>query len=147
MVGRPTDPAPEEGPLLVLLERGACHGFCPIYWVRIAEDGGVLYEGREFVAVGGRQRARLDAAALAELHAALAGADFFALDERYTRRDYDGFPRVTTTHRAGGRERTVEHYLGDAGAPARLLELEEAIDRIAGTAAWIGEEDRGISGP
>ena len=145
-VGRAVDPAPEEAPLLALLERGPCHGFCPVYWVRVATDGAVLYEGREFVADVGRRRAHLSPEALTALRSAFADANFFTLEDAYRRRDYRGFPRVTITHRDGDRIKTIDHDLGDSGAPARLLELEETIDRLVGTDAWIGEPDRGVLG-
>ncbi|MCA9662551.1 MAG: hypothetical protein KC486_29695 [Myxococcales bacterium] len=139
------DPAPAEGPLLLLFERRGCYGFCPAYWIRVAEDGGVLYYGEHFVAASGPRRGQLDPAALAELRGAVAAAGFSGLAERYTRPRYRDLPVIVTTYREGGREKSVVHHLGDVTAPAALLELEEAIDRIVGSEAWVGtdaERDR-----
>ncbi|MBK8265477.1 MAG: hypothetical protein IPK80_29635 [Nannocystis sp.] len=137
LVGRGVDPAPEAGPLLLVLERSGCHGACPIYWIRVSDDGAVLYEGQAFVAELGRRAWSLTPSELQQLRALFAAADYFALADRYRRRDYDGLPAVTTTYRRGARQKTIDHYLGDSSAPAALLELEEALDRHLHTARLI----------
>ncbi|MCB9704831.1 MAG: hypothetical protein H6711_23350 [Myxococcales bacterium] len=137
---RDPDPAPGEGPLLLAFERGGCYGFCPVYWIRVAEDGALLYEGQHFVVQVGRRRGQLSPEALVALRRALADADLFALADRYDRVRYRDLPALHLTYREGGREKTIYHHLGDNGTPAVLLELEEAIDRIVGSERWIGSE-------
>jgi hypothetical protein len=134
------DPAPAEGPLLLLFERRGCYGFCPAYWIRVAEDGAILYYGEHFVVAAGPRRGQLDPAALAELRGAVAAAGFDGFADRYTRPRYRDLPVIVTTYRDGGREKSVVHHLGDVTAPAALLELEEAIDRIVGSEAWVGSD-------
>ncbi|MEZ4380111.1 MAG: DUF6438 domain-containing protein [Nannocystaceae bacterium] len=134
------DPAPAEGPLLLLFERRGCYGFCPAYWLRVAEDGGILYYGEHFVAAVGPRRGQLDPAALAELRAAVDAAGFADLEARYTRPRYRDLPVIVTTYRGGDAAKSVVHHLGDVTAPAALLELEEAIDRIVGSEAWVGSD-------
>jgi hypothetical protein len=137
LVGRGVDPAPEAGPLLLVLERSGCHGACPIYWIRVSDDGAVLYEGQAFVAELGRRAWSLTPSELQQLRDLFVAADYFALADRYRRRDYDSFPTITTTYRHGARQKTIDHYLGDSSAPAALLELEEALDRHLHTARLI----------
>lgn len=138
---RSVDPAPTEAPLLVVIERSGCYGFCPVYWVRVADDGAMLYEGAHFVAEVGRRRGQLSREQIDALQGAFAEAGFFALEDRYDRPRYRDLPRIVTTYRDGAREKTVVHHLGDIRAPAALLELEESIDRILGTEAWVGSEE------
>ncbi len=137
---RPVDPAPAEGPLLVVFERYGCHGFCPVYWIRIAEDGALLYEGAHFVVQVGRRRAQLSRAQIDALRGAFSAADFFDLGESYDHPRYRDLPRIITTYSDGERRKTVVHHLGDISTPAALLELEEAIDRIVGSSRWVGSE-------
>lgn len=136
----PVDPAPSEGPLLVVFERYGCHGFCPVYWIRVAEDGGLLYEGAHFVAQAGRRRAELSSAQVDALREAFAEADFFDLAPSYNHPRYRDLPRIITTYRDGGRVKTVVHHLGDISTPVALLELEETIDQIVGSERWVGSE-------
>ncbi len=138
---RSVDPAPTEAPLMVVFERLGCYGFCPVYWIRVAEDGALLYEGAHFVTEVGRRRGQLSAAQVRALRGAFAEADFFALEDRYDRPRYRDLPRIVTTYRDGGEEKTVVHHLGDIRAPAALLELEESIDRIVGSEVWIGSDE------
>lgn len=137
-VGR--DPAPEGGPLLLTFERGGCYGFCPVYWIRVAVDGGLIYEGTHFVATVGRAEARLRPEQVIALREAIAGADFFALDDRYQDVRYPELPGLVITVQGAERRKTVVHHLGDVSAPSELLELEEAIDRIVGIDAFIGSD-------
>ena len=126
--------------MLVVLERYGCHGFCPVYWIRIAKDGAVLYEGSHFVAQVGRRRAELSSAQIDALRGAFSEANFFDLAASYDHPRYRDLPRIITTYRDGGRSKTVVHHLGDISTPAVLLELEEAIDRIVGSERWVGTE-------
>lgn len=136
----PVDPAPSEGPLLVVFERYGCHGFCPVYWIRVAEDGGLLYEGAHFVAQVGRRRAQLSSVQLEALRGAFADAAFFDLASSYDHPRYRDLPRIITTYRDGERVKTLVHHLGDISTPAALLELEETIDYIVGSERWVGSE-------
>ena len=126
---------------MVVFERLGCYGFCPVYWIRVSDGGALLYEGAHFVAEVGRRRGQLSAAQVRALRDAFAEADFFALADHYDRPRYRDLPRIITTYRDGGQEKTVVHHLGDIGAPAALLELEESIDQILGSEAWIGSDE------
>lgn len=137
---RGADPTPDRGPLLLYFERAGCYGFCPVYWIRVADDGAMVYEGAHFVATLGRSEARLGADQVAALRQAIAGADFFTLADRYDDVRYPELPSMVITVRDHERRKTVYHHLGDVSAPGRLLELEEAIDRIVGIDAFIGSD-------
>jgi len=126
----------------VSLERTACYGRCPIYKVTVLRDGTVLWEGERFVKTTGKASAKLPAAALAQLADAFRTAGFFALQDKYERYDITDHPSAIVTFDDGKRKKTVHHYHGDTSAPKQLYELEDAIDRIAGTAKWIGRDQR-----
>ena len=46
--------------IAITLERTACFGTCPIYTITILENGDVLYDGKDFVAVKGGQKTEID---------------------------------------------------------------------------------------
>ena len=54
--------APPRGvPLLAAMQRGECYGSCPVYSIRVYEDGTVIYRGDWHVRVRGGRKTRLSA--------------------------------------------------------------------------------------
>jgi hypothetical protein len=127
------------------LERGGCYGYCPIYRIVIAADGRTEYWGERNVKVEGIHVSQLGADALRQLKALVNEVGFFDLRDRYDSKEAGctsvatDSPTVQVSVRAGGRLKSLEHYLGCGGpVGARLARFEDAIDRIAATAAWVG---------
>ena len=123
---------------VVRLERSACYGVCPAYVVEVSADGAVAYEGQGFVAVRGRASSRVSAASVAALVARFESAGFFRLDwdDPCDRLSTDS-PTSTLTFVRSGRKRTIADYHGNGCMPPVLRELEDEVDRLAGTAAWV----------
>lgn len=127
----------------VSLERRPCYGTCPVYRVSVAGDGVVVFEGLQHVDSIGRFTGRIDddrAAALSRLFQEL---DFFTLADKYAYGEPNcptyatDAPTVVTAVTVGGRSKTVEHDLGCANVPQRLVDLERRIDEIVGTSRWV----------
>ena len=123
--------------VLVSLERTACYGTCPIYTVTVLGDGTVLWEGRRFVKVTGKAKAKLSEAKLTALEDAFKEADFFSLADTYVQYDMTDQPSAITQFDDGKRKKSIRHYHGDRRAPPALSELENKIDQIIGTVRWI----------
>lgn len=121
----------------IRLVRSACFGWCPAYVVDIAWDGSVTYEGISSVAVSGRFQNRIAPAEVAALLRMFERADFFALKDEYIAEITDSpFHSVTLT--IDGRTKKVIDYVGKmASMPDVVTELEDAIDRTAGTAKFV----------
>ncbi len=120
----------------ITLERTRCFGFCPDYSVTINGEGQVTYEGRAFVGVTGRQTAQADLAATALLFARADAAGFANLRDEY-RANVSDLPAATVTYtRAGQTERVLDYGGRMIGMPAVVTQLQEEIDRVAGTARW-----------
>jgi hypothetical protein len=133
--------APED--FQISLELKPCFGTCPVYVLSVAADGGVVYEGTNFVLVEGRQTASAEAEAVAALYAAVLSADFFALEEGYAYPATD-LPTAITTVTAGGRTHTISRYGGACGsdldvAPQALCEVETLMEAIAVANGWVTE--------
>lgn len=125
--------------LVIALERTPCFGFCPDYRVEVHGDGTVVYDGRNFVDMKGRQTAHISAANVQRLVEAFRRADFFTL-----RDEYSGSVTDLPTHRISiafdGRSKTITDYAGRmAGMPEAVSKLEMLVDEIAGTQQWIGK--------
>jgi hypothetical protein len=132
------------------LERTPCFGACPEYTVAVHGDGRVVYEGRRYVRVVGRQEAQIERGRVEDLLDYFYDKQFFALQAEYLeyRRPCisdDGtveecsewvsdLPTQIVTFQAGDYFKRVEDYWH---APDGLRELEQAIDEVAGTDRWV----------
>jgi membrane dipeptidase len=129
---------PAQGPIAITLERTACFGFCPVYSVRLTEDGTVTYEGKQHVKVLGTQTWKIDAATVRALAKEMQDAGFFELQDEYRSMVTD-HPTVFTSLTAGGRTKKVMDYVA---GPQKLKDLEARIDQVAGTQKFVKGEDK-----
>jgi Domain of unknown function (DUF6438) len=125
--------------LVIILERTACFGTCPVYKLTIAANGTVIYEGHDFVEVEGKQTASLGAVQIQELVSAFERANFFSLQDNYTNYDVTDNPSAITSITLNGKTKTVNHYYGDNSAPQELFDLESKIDEIVNSKQWTGK--------
>ncbi len=139
----PVAPATPEGNpvtqtnVVISLARSACYGFCPIYSVAITSEGEITYVGQGFVNVVGQQRATIPRADVATLLARFDAIGFDALRNEY-RASITDIPTYTIALERNGQRKVVVDYGGlSAGMPASVRELEDEIDRVAGTARWV----------
>jgi hypothetical protein len=124
----------------ISLERGACFGFCPIYKVEIHGDGTVIYIGERFVKVTGEQRRQISREAVAALVDKFVKSGFFNLEDEYVAQVTD-LPTFVLTVSLSGQRKSIKDYGGKmAGMPAIVTELEDEVDRVAGTEKWVKTE-------
>jgi hypothetical protein len=123
--------------VVITLERSVCYGTCPEYTVTIHGDGSVIYEGRDFVRVTGKQHGTAQREDVARLVDMFERAHFFDLKDRYSAQITD-LPTYRVTYERNGRRKTVVDYAGeDAGMPHAVSEIEQEIDRVAQTEKWV----------
>lgn len=127
---------------VITLERDYCGGGCPVYTVSIDAKGNVVYDGKDFVRVEGRQADRIDGPLVAALVATAERIGFFALRDQYRFiRNPDGTETIVTDLPTAfvsvtreRRSKRVEDYFG---GPPGLKELAQQIDDAARTKRWI----------
>lgn len=116
---------------VIRLERTACYGVCPAYQVTIKGNGNVIYEGKSNVRVIGTRRAQIAPRTVAQLikdcEAYLDFAEQNHIERPKGPEATDG-PDTSLTLTRNGRTLSLQEY---AGAPQKLAELEERIDKIA----------------
>lgn len=121
----------------ITLQRGVCFGFCPDYTVTITGDGQVRYEGRRFVNAVGERTATIPREDVARLLALFDEIGFDRLRDAY-RAQVTDLPTYAVTLTRNGRTKTVVDYGGrSAGMPESVRQLQDEIDRVAGTAQWV----------
>jgi len=143
-----TDAAlPDAGPATITLTRTVCFGFCPAYTVVITSDGHVTYTGRNFVNVTGEQHATISQEAVQGLLRRFDAAHFDSLNDAY-RANVTDLPTYTIVIERNGGRKTVLDYGGlSAGMPQAVRELQDEIDRVAGTSHWVLRDGQPVRGP
>ena len=145
-------PVPEGASLIAAIQRDACLGPCPLYSLRIFDDGTVIYRGEGNVLVRGGRTARLSSDQVQELRRTFQRANFLGLTYQCGGAVTDS-PTVRIFYAEGGRARLISDYLGCKKRPSVLGPLEEDVDRIAGSGRWVGRvdvplwDDFGAEGP
>jgi hypothetical protein len=121
----------------IRMVRGVCFGFCPDYTVTINGEGQVRYEGRRFVNAVGERTATIPSTDVARLLQRFDEIGFDQLRDSY-RAQVTDLPTYTVTLTRNGRTKTVVDYGGTgAGMPETVRQLQDEIDRVAGTAQWV----------
>lgn len=127
-----------ESRTVIILERTACFGTCPVYMVSILEDGTVIYKGDRFVSMTGEQTGEIAPETVTAMVAAFKDAGYFGWNEAYDTQTVSDLPTVTTSVSLDGITHRIARYTGDNTAPLALSFLEQWIDEMANTALWTG---------
>jgi hypothetical protein len=128
------------GHLTVSMQRTACFGTCPVYTVRIYEDGLVEYTGTRFVKLAGAQSWHIEPAAVRALVAEIDKAGFFEMRDEYTAPVTDQ-PTTYVTVISGGRHKSIKDYFN---APPALEEIEQRIDEVSGVLRYVKGGNEGL---
>lgn len=107
--------------ILFTMEKTACMGSCPVYNLKVYQDGWAILEGVAHVAYLGNYQLKLSDKEIAGIKDAFEKHDFFSLDEKY----YANFSDLPTTYlfyRQQDRSKKVMDY---HGAPQNLKKLED----------------------
>ena len=125
---------------VISLVRGPCFGKCSEYTVAIYGSGRVEFDGRRFVCAPGQRTAQ---ASIADVRTLLEQMLAFGYLDFYWRPGSK--PSLSDTVISSlshdGYYRRVAHHVGDREAPPFLKDLEERIDRVAGTWRWLPERE------
>lgn len=123
--------------LRIKLKRTACFGSCPDYSVEVRGDGEVTFQGRSHVLIPGDHRGKISKQSLQELFETFRQANYFSIRDEYAAMITDN-PSYTTSIEFDGHSKSVHDYVGlQVGMPEAVKNVEDAIDRLAGTAKWI----------
>jgi hypothetical protein len=129
--------------VVVHLERTRCYGDCPAYKLTVYGDGRVEYDGEDHVKVKGKKEALIELADIRRIVTEFDQASYFSM-QQYTEEHCSctlctDMPTTITEIKIEGFSHRVEHYHGCTCAPKPLWNLEQSIDRIAGTERWTGD--------
>ena len=120
-------------------------GPCPVYEVEVFGDGSVRWNGEHFVAREGRHRWETTRRRLTAMVKAIERVDFFNLRTSSEMRVTDHASAIITVEFKDGRCHTIDYSAVDVpleavDVPLDLPNLDEVIDRLAGTAPYVKGE-------
>jgi hypothetical protein len=140
-----------------MLERGFCHGECPVYSVEVLGDGTVFYIGERHVHVEGQKSGFISREQVLELLDAFYEVGFSGLNGGYLSKhkaemDGDGqvsvllfvtkgTPRTVVTLRIGDYSKQVSYQ--SKYAPKELIDLAAFMDEVVDSRQWISKEAEG----
>ena len=129
---------------VIMLYRSPCYARCPVYSVRVTQDGLITYDGRDRVAELGPRTGNVPSFRVQHLLSELEAAGYFSFANRYRPservcgRYVPDAPTVITEVHWGDRVKRIEHDQGCGAAPEALGVLETRIDEVLGSARWTG---------
>lgn len=121
--------------LVITLQRTMCPGACPDYSLSIYGDGKIAYEGRHYVAVKGRQEARIPINDVKKLVDEFFKSGYFSLKDRYDPIVNDGAITKTSIVADGKTKQVVNCH--PSQAPESLYQLERMIDEVVQSKRWV----------
>lgn len=123
--------------LKITLRRSSCFGSCPSYRVEIDGNGHVSFLGERDTAVHGDASGEISRKQVRRLYNAFRKAQFFWLYDSY-RAQITDLPEYRVSISYDDHKMEVLDYAGTMiGMPAAVRDLENLIDKTAGTAEWI----------
>ena len=114
------------GPL-VMLETGACRGFCPVVKLAFNNDGSVDYEGIRFVKKIGKDRFKLSKNELADLNTKVKNLNLRQYQDIYQSNVTD-LPAATVTIWEGRKKKSVT---GTVGRPQPVQDFQNYLSGLA----------------
>lgn len=124
------------GLLLVEMSKTACFGKCPVYTVKVFDNGRVEYHGVMHTERLGVYSKTLDEATFGQLVDSLTRTNLSQYKEIYTSGATD-LPMTSITQHFRDSTKTVK---GDFDRPAPVKALEKQLKMVATTGDWIQEE-------
>ena len=117
-----TENIQKENQTLILLERTACFGNCPVYSITIRNNGSGIYVGKNFVKNIGEFTFNISKSEIDRILKKAEKIDFWNLKNEY----YENISDLPTTY-IQIKNKKIKDYVG---APKQLKELQKLIDNI-----------------
>ncbi len=128
-------PEPVIPSIMAKLQRKACFGKCPVFELRIYEDGLVIYKGQNHVPRIGWYEAQLDSAAVQYILKRAKDIGYFEMKSTYPPygQVISDVPTTISYIKKEEQEKTVTNH---HSSPVRLQRFERYIDELMDTLSW-----------
>jgi hypothetical protein len=117
---------------LIILEKTACYGSCPVFKLTVFNNGKLLFNGIENTKLKGNYCGLLKKRELNKLREAFQKKDFFAYKDSYLTQFKD-LPTTYITYFREGKSKKIKDY---DGAPIDLRDLENMVQNLIDIEKW-----------
>lgn len=114
------------------LQKGACFGTCPVYFLTIYQNKTAVFNGEMNVDKKGEYRKTLDDKTFKELQKAFEKADFVNFEKEY-KSNVSDLPKITVGYHDGTEYRESS---GDMDRPSSLQDLQFMLEKVADSGNW-----------
>ncbi len=118
--------------ILIELEKTSCRGYCPVFKVKIASNGFVIYEGMDNVEMTGIYKSKLSKDQLSSIIDSFYKVNFFDFKNSYKSLMMD-LPTKYISFAKNGQKKRIKAY---DNIPKELISLIEQIDKLIEQLEW-----------
>lgn len=122
---------------LIIMEKTACMGECPVYKIQIFEDGTAKLHAEQNLQLKGDYVAQLNESKLDSLVTDFKEKDFFGFEDKYTANVTDLPTTYIEFHYEGQSKKITDYY----NAPEELKTLEKKVASLVDELEWKEVED------
>jgi len=129
---------PAEAPVAIEYRRGACFGTCPIFNIKVYQDGRAIYEGKNFVDMIGFYYTNFDKKDMENILSIAESIHFFEMKDVY---DNEGVTDLPSTYFSLAKDGNVKQVKNRYQGPKELKQLYEAMDQLIAKYKWVAGEN------
>lgn len=128
-------PEPVLPVIMTKLKRESCHGKCPVFEIRIYDDGLVFYNGINHVPRIGWHEAQIDSFTLDKIQRKANEIGYFKMKNTYPSygQVINDLPTTITYMKAGEAEKTITNH---HNSPIHLQRFEAYLDELMDNLKW-----------
>ena len=126
---------PKEVYQMVGYQKTACYGKCPVYQVKLYNDGTAIWEGKRFVDRMGEYKAKVSKATLDAIKQKAYDVGYFDFYEKYpVKHRVADLPSTITYMRVGDVVKSVNNT---HEGPEKLAEFEKYLEEVIAKLEWV----------
>ncbi len=119
--------------LFASIRRGACFGQCPVYTMKIYNNGTVILEGKNFIDKIGTYTKHISKEQMYRFVQKAKEINYMQMDDNYDNKNITDLPETETSIVIDGKRKKVRKRFG---YPKELVQYENLFDELLKTEGW-----------
>lgn len=127
----------ENDSLFASINKEACFGKCPVYSMKIYNNGSVLYYGKNFVEKEGSYSMQIDKKQLLSFVEKAKEINYMEMDDSYDNKNVTDLPSIKSSIVIDKTRKSIKRRFG---YPREILEFEQLFDDLLSSDKWVKVE-------